>query len=105
MSDAEIIYITCKDKQEALNISDQLLQAKLIACSNIIDGMTSVFFWQDQVQNNNEVVLILKTLSSHFKKIEDLVNKIHSYQVPCIVSIPLSNCSEPYLQWIKEQIK
>ena len=89
-----------KNKKEADTISRGLLEAKLIACANTIEGIQSFFWWQDKIDSSKEALLILKTKKTLFKKIVTKVKALHSYQTPEIIAIPIVNGSKDYLGWI-----
>ena len=95
-----IILTTTKDKKEAVKIAQGLLDAKLIACANIVDGVQSLFWWQGKIDSSKEVLLVLKTKKNLFKKVCAKVKSLHSYQTPEIISLPIVNGSEDYLGWI-----
>ena len=99
-----LVYITTKDNSEAEKISTHLLDKKLIACSNTINNMTSQYVWDGKTENSKECILILKTLTRLFNSIEVEVDSIHSYDCPCIFSIPMNNCSQKYKTWLINQI-
>jgi periplasmic divalent cation tolerance protein len=96
-----IVLVTSKDKKEASKIANGLLEAKLVACANIVNGVRSVFWWQGKIDSSNEVLLVLKTKKTLFKKISAKVKSLHSYQTPEIIALPIVNGSEDYLNWIK----
>lgn len=98
------IYITCPNKKEARKIGQTLLRARLVACVNIFP-MESAYWWQGQIVQDKEVVLIAKTLKKNFRKVESQVKKLHSYQVPCLVALPASQVSQKYFYWLKKEIK
>ncbi len=95
-----IIFVTAKDKKEATKIANGLLKAKLIACANIIPGVQSLFWWQGKIDRGSEVLLILKTKKSLFKKVEAQVKVLHSYTTPEIIALPIAAGSEAYLKWV-----
>ena len=95
-----VILVTAKDKKEATTIAKGLLEAKLIACANIIDGVQSLFWWQGKIDSLKEVVMVLKTKKNLFKKVLTRVKALHSYQTPEIIALPIVNGSEDYLKWI-----
>jgi len=95
-----IVLVTAKDKKQAQNIAKGLLEAKLIACANIIGGVRSLFWWQGKIDSSNEVLLVLKAPKALFKKIVTKVKSLHSYQTPEIISLPIVKGSEDYLKWI-----
>ena len=95
-----VILITAKDKKEAQKIAQGLLEAKLIACANIVDGIQSLFWWQGKIDSSKEVLLVLKTKKILFKKISAKVKSLHSYQTPEIIALPIFDGSKDYLDWI-----
>ena len=95
-----VILITAKNRQEAKKIARGLLEARLIACANIMDGVESTFWWQGKIDTSKEVLLVLKTRKTLFKKILALVKSLHSYQTPEIIALPIVQGSEDYLKWV-----
>ena len=97
-----VIFITAKDYDEATKISQSLVDNKLIACANIVSSVKSFFWWEGKVDEASEVLLILKTKKSLFKKIEKAVTTLHSYEVPEIIALPIIEGHRPYLKWVNE---
>jgi len=104
MNDFIFIYITNPNKEEAKKIAKHLIEKKLIACANIYDNITSIYFWEGKIADENECVLIAKTLDKNFEKVKTEVEKIHTYKIPCIVKIPVSS-NQKYFEWIKEEVE
>ena len=100
-----VILITAKDTTEAQKISTHLLEQKLIACANIIAGVQSLFWWQGKIDNAQEVLLVLKTMSNLFPKIVKAVKSIHSYDVPEIIALPIIDGSRDYIRWLTESVQ
>jgi len=98
----KIIFITCKDIKEARKISKTLLEQKLVACTNIIKGVSSSYWWKGKIENSNEALITAKTTKKLFDKVVLAVKKIHSYQVPEIIAVPIISGNPDYLKWIKE---
>jgi len=99
-----IILITAKDKKEAQKIARGLLEAKLIACANIVQGVQSLFWWQGKIDSSKEILLVLKTKKILFKRISAKVKSLHSYQTPEIIALPITDGSEDYLKWIDKSL-
>ena len=97
-----VVFITAKDIVEAKTISDQLLEKKLIACANIIEGVQSVFWWQGKIDQAKETLIVLKSKQDLFKKIVKTVKAHHSYEVPEIIALPIIDGNPDYLKWIDE---
>lgn len=98
-----VVLITCPDEESAARISNTLLDMKLIACSNMIPSMKSVFWWHGKKHGASEVLLMLKTREALVKKIVRSVKKIHPYSVPEIIAIPIVGGNKGYTRWIEEE--
>jgi periplasmic divalent cation tolerance protein len=103
-NDFRLIYITCKNKEEAIRIGRTLVQEQLVACANIIDPILSIYRWKDEIVEDTEAILILKTIGVNMISIESKVKSIHSYSNPCIVSFKIEDGSEMYFDWIRSSI-
>ena len=99
-----LVYVTTKDTEQAKSISKHLLEKKLVACSNILPQMSAHHFWDNTFEEGNECVLLLKTAKKLFDKLETEIETLHSYDCPCIFSVPISNCSKKYKQWLLSQL-
>ena len=97
-----LIYITCKDKEEARKISKALLDKKLIACSNMFP-IESMYWWKGKIEEDNEVVILAKTKDKNYDKIKEEVKKLHSYEVPCILKLG-SEANIDYDKWVDEVV-
>ncbi len=100
-----LIYITAKDKAEARKIGSELVESKLAACVNIIDNMNSMYVWQGKIQDDKEAILIAKTTEARVPLLIEKVKALHSYDCPCIVSIPVSGGNREFLDWIANEVK
>ena len=98
-----IIYITCKDDEEAAKISKHLLEKKLIACSNM-HPIRSMYWWKGKIADEKEIVIITKTKEKNYNIIKKEVSKLHSYDVPCILKID-AEANESYDKWVNEEVK
>lgn len=95
-------YITFPTKVEAHKIVLALLEEELIACANVLPAVDSFFAWEDGIQKTEEVVAVVKTRRKNEDKIVKLVRKLHSYEVPCVVFVPLENGNPHFLDWVEE---
>jgi len=96
------IYTTCKDKKEARKIGEILVEEKLAACINYFP-IESIYHWQGKIVKDKEFVLLVKTLKNNFQKAEKRVKQLHSYEIPCIVALPIVRSSKNYYNWAKKQ--
>jgi periplasmic divalent cation tolerance protein len=100
-----VILVTAKDVEEADKIAAQLVQDKLVACANIVEGVRSVFRWQGKVDGAREVLLILKSKKDCFSQVVAAVEKLHSYAVPEIIALPIIDGNQDYLNWINQSCR
>lgn len=98
-----MLYVTAESREQALSVGRTLVTERLIACANVIDGMTSVYRWKDQLEQSDEVVLLLKTRTELVERAIARVRELHPYDVPCIVSWPLGAGNSDYLDWIDSE--
>jgi periplasmic divalent cation tolerance protein len=98
-----LIYVTTKDEKEAISIGEIVVKERLAACANVISDMKSIYWWEGNLEKDNESILILKTINENVDNLIDKIKKIHSYDNPCIIAIPISNVSDSYLEWIKKE--
>lgn len=101
--DPVFVYMTAGSPEEARRIARTLVDERLAACVNIIDGMTSVYRWEGAVEEGRETVMIAKTRQDRFDALAERVRALHSYTVPCIIEIPLGRGHGPYLEWLKAE--
>lgn len=97
-----LIYITNPSVETAENIAHQLLEKKLVACANIFP-ISSVYWWQGNIESDKEVVLIVKTSNKLLPKVSQFVTSIHPYTTPCILYWQV-NANPEYETWIQEQV-
>ena len=98
-----IVYITAKDREEAVTIGKTLVDEQLAACANVLDGATSLYRWQGEVHEDAEAVVFCKTRASLVDTVIARVKDLHSYECPCVVSWPIENGSAEYLAWLKSE--
>ena len=98
------IYMTAGSKEEARKIGKELVVARLAACVNILDNMNSFYMWQGELQDDTEVVLIAKTTEDRLPALIEKVKSLHSYDCPCIVSLPVSGGNQAFLDWIAAEV-
>jgi len=97
------VYVTASGQEEARRLGQRAVEARLAACANIFVGVTSIYEWQGQLTESEEVVLWLKTTETHLEPLMQLLEQLHSYDCPCIVSFPIERGHEPYLKWVRAQ--
>ncbi|MCJ7715810.1 MAG: divalent-cation tolerance protein CutA [Anaerolineales bacterium] len=96
-----LVLVTAPDSDTAVLIANTLLEKKLAACVNIYPGLRSIYRWEGKIQDESEVLMMIKTRVELIDtSLIPLIQELHPYQVPEIISLPISGGSEPYLSWI-----
>lgn len=98
-----IVYITTGNIAEARRIGSKLIEERLAACVNIFP-ITSIYRWKDNIEESNECGMIVKTKTDRIKDIEERVKQLHSYELPCVISLNIGEGSAGYLKWIGESV-
>jgi periplasmic divalent cation tolerance protein len=94
------IFATCGSRKEADLIVMSLLKKRLVACGTIAGDVVSRFRWKGKIDKASEVLVILKTRRANFSMVEREVKRLHSYDVPEIIALPIAAGSAEYLDWI-----
>ncbi|WP_114393699.1 divalent-cation tolerance protein CutA [Oleisolibacter albus] len=101
MADFVLVYITAGSVDEATRIGRALVEERLAACANVIPSMHSIYRWDDAVQEAEETILIAKTMSDRYVDLAMRVRALHSYDVPCILMLPVGAGDPDYLSWLR----
>jgi len=100
-----VVFVDCQDREEAEDISRMLLKKRLVACVNILTNpVYSLYFWREHIEDANEIIILAKTFDEKWEEIEKTVSKMHSYDTPGILALPLTHISKKYLAWMKKEI-
>ena len=105
MTEFIVIFVTASSWEEAEKIGKALVEKKLAACVNMVRDIRSIFFWKGKISDEKEVLLIAKAKRKNFEKIEKEVKKMHSYEVPEIIALPILIGSKDYLDWVDKESK
>lgn len=98
-----LIYVTAANRDKALAIARKLVEERLVACVNVIDGATSLYWWEGAVQEEQEALLLAKTLSSNVSAVTRRVLELHDYSCPCVTALPLTGGNPAFLDWISAE--
>jgi periplasmic divalent cation tolerance protein len=101
---AIFVYVTTANQDEALRIGRTLVGERLAACANVIDGMQSIYRWNDEIREDSETVLILKSSADALAALTERVKALHSYECPCVSALPIVGGNDAYLDWIAGQV-
>ena len=88
----------------AEELGRRLVEERLAACSNVVKGLTSLYWWEGKVQRDGEALLILKTTEEAYDNLARRIRELHPYTVPEILAIPVVRGNRDYLAWVKEEV-
>ena len=103
---SRIVLITCGSILEARRIASKVVRKRLAACANIVLGpVQTIYRWKGRVQGAREVLMLLKTSANRLDELEREVKRLHSYEVPELIALPVSAGSREYLAWLGASVK
>ncbi len=102
MSDYCLIYCTCPSAEAGQKITDALIGKRLAACVNLIPGLRSTYRWKGEICRDDEVLLLIKTRSAQFERLKAAILKLHPYELPEVIAVPVMAGHTPYLDWIRD---
>ncbi|MFA5356488.1 MAG: divalent-cation tolerance protein CutA [Candidatus Omnitrophota bacterium] len=100
-----VVFITAADKKEAEAIARSLVEERLAACVNIIEGVSSLFRWQGKVEKASEALLIVKSRKALMNKLIKKIKSLHSYELPEIIALPVISGEKRYLEWVDDSTR
>ena len=100
-----VVLVTIPTGEEAQVLSNLLLEKKLIACCNIVPQVVSLYRWQGKIEQDREVLMIMKSRAEVFDELLEIIREKHPYTVPEIIALPIVRGNPDYLNWLKEEIK
>jgi len=95
-----VVLSTAGSQEEAGKIAHALVEQRVAACVNVLPEIRSIYRWQGKVESATEWLLIIKTNSEQLAAIRDLIQKLHSYELPECIAIPITGGSGAYLDWL-----
>jgi periplasmic divalent cation tolerance protein len=101
---ALVVLCTVSSLEEGRRLARELLDKRLAACVNLIPKVESIYRWQGAVESAEEVLLVMKTTSVRFAELRDKIAELHSYDVPEILALPVTDGSAAYLEWLNGQL-
>jgi periplasmic divalent cation tolerance protein len=104
MTDALVVLVTVPDPGTAAELARALVEERLAACGNVLPGLRSIYRWEGRVHDEAEALLVLKTTRARFEALRQAVLRMHPYQVPEVIALPVEAGSAPYLAWLGAQV-
>jgi periplasmic divalent cation tolerance protein len=105
VTDALVVLVTAPTPERAAEIARALVEERLAACGNVVQGIRSIYRWEGKVQEDAEALLVLKTTRARFDALRDRVLALHPYEVPEVIALPVEAGSARYLAWIAEETR
>lgn len=98
-----LVLTTVPNSEKAEEIAIKLVEERVSACVTIIPGRASFYWWEDKIEREEEFVLLAKTRSSLYKKLEELLLSLHPYTVPEIIALPIVEGFKKYIDWLRKE--
>ncbi len=105
MTDPRVVLTTCGSIEEARHIAHALVEQQLAACVNVVPHIESMYRWKGEVETSTEVLLVIKTTAGAFERLQGVLVKLHSYEVPECLELTVTDGSKAYLHWIGESVR
>jgi periplasmic divalent cation tolerance protein len=103
MTDKIVVFSNCGSAEEAEKVARHLVDTRAAACVNIIPGVRSIYRWKGAVEDAAEWTLLIKTRRGLLERVQKELRKVHSYEVPEVVAVPIVEGLESYLAWIDDE--
>jgi periplasmic divalent cation tolerance protein len=99
-----VVLVTFPDESAAEALVGRLVEERLVACGNILPGVTSIYRWQDEVEREREVLVVFKTTIEGAEELVRRVPELHPYDVPEVLVLPVAAGRGPYIQWVADNV-
>ena len=100
-----VVLVTVPDVDAGCALARRIVREHLAACGNVIPGLTSVYRWDGEIQEDSEVLLVLKTTVVATERLEKRVEELHPYDVPEFLALPVDHGSDTYLRWVAGEVR
>ena len=104
-ADFLVVLCTCPTREVASAIATAVLEERLAACVNQLPGIKSLYRWEGRIEDDEELLLLIKTTSQLFPALEEMIRDLHPYDIPEIIGLPLTVGSKDYLAWIRNSVR
>jgi len=102
---AVLVITNVPNREVALNMAQKLIDAHLAACVNVQAPCTSIYHWQGKTESTEEFPLLIKTTSTRYTEVEQMIRELHPYELPEIISVPIERGLPEYLQWVENETR
>jgi periplasmic divalent cation tolerance protein len=104
MTDKVIVYTTCGKAEDAEKLAHRLIEGRLAACVNVLPGVRSYYRWKGTIENDTELLLIIKTARGLVDSLRQEMEKLHPYELPEMIVAPIIDGSPNYLAWLEQEV-
>jgi periplasmic divalent cation tolerance protein len=104
MTDKIVVLSTCASSEEAQRVARALVEKRLAACVNVMPGVRSIYRWKDAIEDEEEVLLVIKTSRGLLEELRHEIEQLHSYEVPEVIALAVVDGSERYLSWMNREL-
>jgi periplasmic divalent cation tolerance protein len=104
MTDKIVVFTTCASADEARRIAGELIAQRLAACVNLLPPVRSVYHWKGAIEEGEETLMIIKSTRPLFEQLQAAIARLHSYEVPEIIALPIVAGAASYLAWMSQEL-
>jgi len=104
-ADVQVVLVTAPDLETARGLARALVEERLAACVNLLPGLRSIYRWQGAIEEEEEILLVLKTRKGIAPQLEARVAELHPYDVPEVLCLGVSSGHAPYLDWVVQETR
>lgn len=104
MTDKIVVFSTASSAEEAEKIARGLVDGRLAACVNVVPGLRSYYRWRGKIEDSAEFLLVIKSTREHFEALRTLLEKLHSYEIPEVIAMPVLDGTQNYLNWMDGEL-
>jgi periplasmic divalent cation tolerance protein len=105
MTDKVVLFSTCPNMAEAEKLAGHLVEARLAACVNAVPAIRSFYRWKGKIENEPEVLLVIKTARDRVAAVRAEIEKLHSYELPELIALPVVDGAPNYLAWLDSELE
>jgi periplasmic divalent cation tolerance protein len=98
-----LVLTTLPNADAAAELAKTVVRERLAACANLFPALRSIYKWQSKVQDENEVLVLLKTRQEHYERLKARILELHPYEIPEVLGIPVEQGYAPYLEWLAKE--
>lgn len=102
-AEVRVVLVTAPGVEVARSLAHALVEARLAACANLVPGVRSVYRWEGEVQEDEEVLLVLKTRADRGSELASRIRELHPYDLPEVLELPAVGGSAAYLDWVRAE--